>query len=184
MKNIFKIMGISITALIGGILGAYAGVEGTSKNYRRMGIPILVTMVAFITLKNPLTLILLGIYIPFIMGYGIPCFSDEGSMLGKFYYNLIKKYKPTLPEIKAQEYANYPTRGTVGLIVSLFLVSIPIIKGNWLVYSLCSLGIVLTYALISWRDLGVFKAMGRQLLWSEAWTYFLITLFITVTIFI
>ncbi len=108
---------------------------------------------------------------------------DKGSMLGRFFYNLIKKYKLTLSEKQIQTYANYPTRGTVGLIISLFLVCIPIIKGNWLVYTFFSLGIVLTYALISWRDLGVYKALGKQLLWSETWTYFLVILFITVTIF-
>lgn len=186
-KNIFKIMGVSITAFIGGLLGAYAGSSGTSKNWRRMGIPILVTTVAFITLKNPLTLILLGLFIPFIIGYGIPSWNDSGSMLGKFYYNLIKTLNAKkflgLSEKEIQTYSNYPTRGTIGLIINLFLVCIPIIKGNWLVYALCSLGIVLTYALISWRDLGVYQALGKSLLWSETFTYFLITLFITITIF-
>lgn len=186
-KNIFKIMGVSITAFIGALLGAYAGADNTSKNWRRMGIPILVTIVAFIALQNPLTLILLGIYFALIIGYGIPAWNDKGSMLGKFYYDLIQtiNYKKFLglSEKQIQEYSNYPTRGTIGLIVSLFLTCIPIIKENWLVYAGCSLGIVLTYALISWKDFGVYLALGKQLLWSETWTYFLVTLFITITIF-
>jgi len=176
-KNLFKIAGISIIAFLCGILGAYGGADGTIKNWRRIVIPVIITIVAYLTLHNSLVLILLGIYIAFAMGYGIPDGPpplDQGSIVGRFWYNLFN-HNHLLADIF--------TRGTVGLLVSLFLICIPIIKNNWFVYIISSVGVTVTYSLISWRDLGVYRLLGKQLLWSETLTYLFTTLFILVTIY-
>ena len=68
--------------------------------------------------------------------------------------------------------------------MSLILICIPFIKGgNWIVYMICSIGIKTSFAMISWQDLGVYKLLGKQLLWSDTWNYFFVTLFILITIF-
>jgi hypothetical protein len=69
------------------------------------------------------------------------------------------------------------TRATIGLLIAVSFISLPIIKHNWLVYGLCSLGIILTNGLLSWRNLGGYKLFNRNLIWSETITWFLITLF-------
>ncbi len=181
--NLYNIIKLIIIAFMSAILGAYAGAEGTSKNWRRIGLPLILTITAYLTLKNIWTLVLFLLFLPFIMGHGIPCWNDEGSLIGRFWYNLIKKYNPSLPEALVQEYTNYPTRGLKGLIISLILSCIPFIKDNWTIYIICSLGIILTYTFISWKDFGVYYLFGKQLLWVDTYTYFLVSLFILITIF-
>jgi len=183
IKKIFFGTKTFLIASICSILGAYAGAEGTSKNWRRIGIPIVLTITAYLTLKNPLTLILLLLAIPFAMGHGIPCWNDEGSSIGKFWYDLIKKYRPNLSESKVQEYANYPTRGTKGLLMSIILSCIPFIRGNWIVYLISSIGIITSFATISWKDFGVYKLFGKQLLGSDTINYFIVSSLILITIF-
>lgn len=71
---------------------------------------------------------------------------------------------------------NITTRGTIGLLVGLSLFSIPIIKGNWLIYLIGCLSIILGYGLLSWRDLGVIKMGDYYLLKSDLITYGIIGL--------
>lgn len=101
--------------------------------------------------------------------------SDAGSALGRFYFKLFKKNNFL---------TNAFTRGTIGLLISLSLISVVIIKKNFLIFGLCSLGIILTNALISWRNLGGYKLFGKNLIWSETITWFLITLFGTLIIYL
>jgi signal transduction histidine kinase len=89
------------------------------------------------------------------------------SKLGEFFLNLCKQNK---------FWANTLTRTVIGILVCLSLVSIPIIKHNWLIYGFCMVGIILTYALLSWRDLGTYYLFKKPLLWSETLLYGIITL--------
>jgi len=95
---------------------------------------------------------------------------DEGSTLGRFFYWKICKQNHRLADIC--------TRGTIGLLLTLNMLSIPLLKGNWLVYILAGLGIILTEALVSWRALGqIVVNMGKKtvyLLWSDIINYGLI----------
>lgn len=184
-KNLFKVFGVSIIAFICGLLGAYAGADGTSKNWRRIAIPIIITLMAYVALKNPLVLILLGTYVAFTMGYGIPDTNDKGSRVGRFWHKLCVEnfYSALIDRFwKIERLVNVLTRGTVGLVVCLFLICIPLIKNNWFTYIISSGGIIATYTSISWRDLGVYKFLGKQLLWSELYTYVFIGLFVTIAI--
>jgi hypothetical protein len=52
---------------------------------------------------------------------------------------------------------NYYTRGTIGILISLSLLILPILKNNWLYYIIGSVGIILVWALISWQGFGYFK---------------------------
>lgn len=141
--------------------GAFAGSEGTSKNWRRIGIPLVFIICAvykcifgdwgmsfwiFTIATQHLTLRL---------GWGIPDPTDEGSTLGKFWYKIFKG---------KLFWINVFTRGTIALMLALSFIGCPIITGNWLEYVYCSLGIVLSFALIAWRNLGeyTFTIKGKK----------------------
>ena len=119
-------------------------------------------------------------------GYGIPSYenigsdeppiqTDKGSILGRFYYKLFKGN---------HKLADIATRGTIGKLIALSLISIPIINHNWLVYGICGEAIVLTNALISWRNFGTYKLGGKELSVVETITWGLITLFAILIIII
>lgn len=151
--NAFKVSGIPFLI---GLLGSFAGSEGTSKNWRRIGIPMLFTICAFIELKSFWVILLMIQSACLSMGYGIPDYKwyytggDEGSTLGRFWYNIFSKDENEHKTF----WANVFTRGTIGILISLSFLVIPILKGNWLFYLLGSLGIIITWATISWRGFG------------------------------
>jgi len=168
---------ILFISVINGILGALTG-AGAGRQYRRILIPIILTLIAWIIIHNPLILILLGVIICLSMGYGIPDGSDPTpSLLGKFWYEYFSLCK--------NQYllADIFTRGSIGLLIALFCICIPLIKHNWLIYIACSLGIILTFSLLSWKDLGVYELFGLQLLWSETITYGILTTFILIMLY-
>ena len=89
--------------IVCGFLGAWGGAEGTSKNWRRVGIPVAIGL----ALWNPWALTL---FMPLIMGYGIPDGPpplDQGSWLGRFFY-----YKVTN---ESQLWAAVLTRMSIGI---------------------------------------------------------------------
>jgi len=157
----------SILPIICGFLGAFGGATGGNKAARRYLIPLLITGLAYMQTESILVLTILSIIGWFSLGYGIPGNEDEGSALGRFYYNLFNRN---------HFLADIFTRGTIGLLVTLSLISIPIIKHNWFIYILCGLGICSVYSFISWRNLSQYKLFKIQLNWSETLTYGLITL--------
>ena len=164
-----------ILGIVGGLLGAYGGASGTNKNWRRLGIPILITIIALIVIKHWLVLILMTLIGVLCLGYGIPDVTDSGSPLGRFYYKLTKgNYILT----------NILTRGTIGYLASLVLLIIPILKGNWYLYALSSFSIIFIYCYYSWKDIGSFKFLGKWLTKSEFVTYFTLTLGTMLLIFI
>ena len=110
----------------------------------------------------------------FSLGYGLPGPSDpKPSKLGAFFLNLCKGNR---------FWANTLTRGIIGILTALSMISIPIINKNWLIYGLCSLGIILTWAIVSWRSLGTYYLWKKPLLWSESILYGLITIFAVIII--
>jgi predicted membrane protein len=179
---IIKLLIIALAGIICGLLGSYAGAEGTPTSIRKIGIPIFLAVIGYFVLGF-LSLILLLLYIPLSRGYGVPCWKDKGSVIGKFLYNLIKKYKPALYEIEVQDLASILTRGIIGLLVCLSVILIPFIKGNWLIYLLTSVGIVLVYTIVSWRGWGCFRFLRKDLIFAEFYTYLAIGLGISIIIF-
>ena len=175
IKDRLKKISIIKVAILTALLGAMGG-QG-HKQYRRIYIPLFITILAFLYIGfNYWTLVFIMLMIlPFSIGYGIPCPSDEDpSAFGSFWYR-ISHQNDLL--------ANILTRGTIGLMVSLSLIPIPIIKRNWLLYTIASLLIIITYSNFAWRDLGVLKMGEKHLLWSDLIVYGIIGLGAGLTIY-
>jgi hypothetical protein len=163
------VLALAIAGLCG-LLGSWAGADGTSKNWRRLGIPIVLTPIATIALVIQFGWLgLLGLstfllWPPLTMGYGIPSPGDEGSPLGRFFYNLFNKN---------EFLANVFTRGTINLLCCLTYLIIPILTGAWLIYILCSALVI--FNAILWGAIieneGMFEFLGKKLLWEEFYRY-------------
>lgn len=173
IKSIFKKISSYLIVPCCGIMGALGGADNSSKSLRRIFIPFALFGFAFTQLENIYVITIMFLSFVFAIGYGIPDATDEGSALGRFWYKFWNKN---------HRLADIFTRGTVGVLASLALISIPVLKHNWKIYVLCSLGIILTYAFISWRNLGQYRLFNRNLNWSETLTYGLITLFTVILI--
>lgn len=171
----FKIICTNIYAyilpILGGLLGAIGGAG--NKGARRILLPLLITGLAYLETESLFTITIMTMCGWLSLGYGIPDLTDKGSFLGRFFYNLFNQNIML---------ANIFTRGTIGLLIALSLISIPIIKKNWLVYLLGCVGIILVQSLISWRGFGTFKLLGKELSWVEFTTWGLITLISTLII--
>lgn len=93
-------------------LWAFAGAEGTSKNWRRIGVPLVICGLATAWCRSLIPL--LG-FAPFHfvlrLGYGIPDAGDEGSMLGRFWWK----------RLGDEEKAQFATRMTYGALIALAL---------------------------------------------------------------
>jgi hypothetical protein len=175
MENKFKKLLSNISSFLlpitGGILGAMGGAG--KKSLRRIYIPLLLSGLAYVELEHIAVISIMSMCGFLSMGYGIPDPTDEGSALGRFFYKLFKSN---------HKLADIAVRGVIGKLIALSLISVPILKHNWLVYGLCSLGIILTNTLISWRGFGTYKLFNKELSWVETITWGLITLFATIII--
>jgi hypothetical protein len=152
IKQLFGSLGI-ITLI--SFLGALSGQNW--KWLRRYIIPLLVTGYAYFLLHNWWVLTIYSMAGALSIGYGIPQrnsilvfpnpnpLSDEGSFLGRFFWNLFK-YNDLL--------ANIFTRGIIGTLIFLSMLSIPIITQNWLSYFLGSALIIGIWGAVSWRGFG------------------------------
>jgi hypothetical protein len=169
------ILGLIIVAL-GAVLGALGGAENSSKSFRRVLIPLILTGFAYLNTQSILVLTIMSMCSALSLGYGIPSPpsypdtvpGDYGSALGRFWYNLFKKNEIL---------ANIFTRGTIGLLIGLSLISIPIINHNWLFYGIGCLGIILTNSLVSWQNWGQYTLFNRKLNWSDTVNWGVITFF-------
>jgi hypothetical protein len=174
MKINLKKIPIFFLPILCGILGALGGAEGCDKSFRRFGIAACLTGYAFWVTESILTITIMLESIILGLGYGLPSPTDpKPSGLGAFFYNLFNHNEIL---------ANIFTRGTIGFLFALCLVSVPVIKGNWKTYIICSVGIVLVNALLSWQSLPVYHLFGKTLLWTETLTWGLISLFAAIII--
>jgi len=131
LNKLFEAFKASGIPFILGFLGSYAGSEGTSKNWRRVDIPLIFMLCALCKLHNLWVISIMFMSFALSMGYG------ETSFLRKFFKG-----------------NNYLTRGVIGLVISLSFLVIPILKGNWFFYLLGSVGIISIWATLTWRDFG------------------------------
>lgn len=186
LSTVISALKLPSFAVIIGFLGAYAGSHGTSLMWRRAGIASIITVCAYITSgMNPEIgwlyalwhITCMSSWGAYSMGYGIPDdnyppHGDSGSDVGRFWTMLFRKYVSIQ---KAHRLADYFTRGTVALCRVLFIISIPILKGNWICYGMGALGIILVNVLVSWRGWGGFKQkiFGKEVefLWSDIVNY-------------
>jgi hypothetical protein len=155
-------------AFMGGILGALGGSSNSSKLYRRIGFPLLITIIATSKLHSLWLFSTTIMVFCFFIGYGIPDNNtgDEGSCLGRFWFKICNGNN---------FFTNFFTRGSVGILISFSLISIPIIKHNWLIYFLCSSGIFISQALISWMGFGSISFKNKELCISDLINYSIIT---------
>lgn len=172
-----KELKIGIIGLIAGILGSFAGADGTSKNWRRVGIPLLITACAYYYLNNLWVVTLMSLIGALSLGYGIPSYDDEGSSIGKIWYRITHQN---------HKLADICCRGHIAFIKSICLLSIPIIKHNWIVYLFISLGIIIND--ISWGGIvhpkQTFKLFSKTLLLEEFLIYSINTILALILIYI
>jgi hypothetical protein len=165
-----------IVVVLGAVLGALGGAENSSKSFRRVLIPLILTGFAYLNTQSIPVLTIMTMCFALTIGYGIPSLpilpdidsGDEGSAVGRFWFNLFKKNEIL---------ANIGTRGTIGLLIGLSLISVSIINHNWLFYGIGCIGIILTNALVSWQNWGQYTLFNRKLNYSDTLNWGLITLF-------
>ena len=175
-----KLLSIIIVP-IGALLGAFGGSEGCNKSLRRVLIPLSIMGLAFLETESILVLTIGSMIGALSAGYGIPSYSDDveetsydkGSAIGRFWYNLFHQNHLL---------ADIFTRGTCGLFISLSLISVPVIKHNWLVYFIGLVSIILVQSLISWRNFGSVVLFRKKLCVVDLITWGLIVLFATLII--
>jgi len=145
MKNFFKkILGsVGLIAVVA-FLGALSGQNW--KWLRRFIIPLLVTIYAYFLLQNWWVLSCYLMAFPLSLGYGtVSPDDDKPSWLGKIAYKLFPK---------SQFLQNVFARGIVGKLISLSMLSVPLITHNWLSYAIGSWIIIGIWSLVSWRAFG------------------------------
>ena len=100
-------------AFVSSILWALTG-SGKSKLYRRLLIPIIASCLVYLSIKNWHIAISVPLaYGALSLGYGIPDNTDDGSLIGRFWFKITSKY------------ANILTRATIySLLLSSFLIGI------------------------------------------------------------
>lgn len=160
---------------LGSFWGAMGGVAHASRLFRVLGIPLLITVSALEYTHNLWYIGLMLLSGAFSIGYGIPSFTffpdidsgDEGSPLGRFFYNLFNGNEVLV---------NIFVRGIIGLVIAIALLIVPIFKHNWYRYIISSLIIISSQAFISWRNLDTVMIFGKLLNKVDLINYFFITL--------
>jgi len=145
MKDLLKKILSSIGLIFAvAMLGAIGG-QG-AKEVRRFILPAVVTIYAYFLLQNFWVLTIYLMAFPLSIGYGIVSPDDDKpSWLGKIAYKLFPK---------SQALQNVFTRGIVGKLISLSMLSVPLITHNWLSYTIMSIIIILIWGLNSWQGYG------------------------------
>jgi hypothetical protein len=161
LKKILSSIGlVFVVALLGSIAG-----QGP-KELRRFVLPAVVTIYAFFTLHNIWLQDVWLVTIYFMsgvlsLGYGVPSFNgpngtmdDEGSAIGAFFYKITK----------SERWANILSRSTIGILISLSMLSVPILIGTWLSFFIGSAMIIAIWASVSWRGFGEtpIKLFGKE----------------------
>jgi hypothetical protein len=189
MVLLWNLIKFCIAGAIGdvcGLLGALGGAENSNKLYRRLGIPLVLTIL--ITLTLCLKFGIIGLFglctmllFPILtIGYGIPSWNgpnnsmdDEGSPLGRFWYKLVKG-SITGPDTKAEKKATILTRTTIGILFALVPLVIAILSHAWLFYIIIAKLIILNTVL--WGAIieneGMFMFKGKLLSWEEFLIYY------------
>lgn len=100
-----------ILAPVCGLLWAYGGAKGTSKDWRRVGVGVVIALAGLLNSFWAL-LVIITMNVATRPGYGILCIEDKGSLIGKFWLDIVKDKKLT----------DKLTRVTVGLLYGLALI--------------------------------------------------------------
>jgi hypothetical protein len=149
-KKISQLLGSLGLIAILALLGALAGQRW--KWLRRFVFPAIITLYALSVVHNWWTLTIYCMSGVLSIGYGCPDIdwptnpnADAGSFIGRFFYKLFKQN---------HLYTNIFTRGLVGKLIALSMLSVPIIQHTYLSYLLGSWVIILVWGFNSWRGYG------------------------------
>lgn len=169
-----------LLGLIAGFLGALGGTDGISKAWRRIGIPIFIMIIAFIKVWHWSCIFIMSMSGFLSMGYGLPSLTDKGSTLGRFCLKIASRIAKN--ETKRHFIANLLTRGILALGYCLSLLPVAILRHNWIVYIIGNIGVILTFAWLSWRNLGYFKIKDKTIILSEFIPYSVLGIFAIILI--
>ena len=132
---------ITFLAIICGLMGAWTGAGG-SKLWRRVAIPLVFTVWAFLHFSNLWVILIMSMAAVMSLGYGIPTPpNDPGSPIGSFWYKVFKGN-----EVLATAF----TRATIGVLMVVSVSIVPLISAAW------------------WPQFGVFAVLMvfNQVLWT------------------
>ena len=130
-SGIWSILSIPLS----GFLWALGGAENSDKNFRRVGVPIVICVACALGQKTWIPLVSI---LPFwginTIGYGIPSWNgpdgtmdDEGAPLGQFWYLKCNNGKMT-SNPSAEKKANIFTRITLAILYSLVMIPLVVIN--------------------------------------------------------
>ena len=156
----FKKVTVFICGIASGVLGSFGGGANTSKGWRRLGIPVFLLGAALAFTKNIWSILIMGWGAVMSIGYGQVSPDDPvPSRLGKFWYGVFKKNLFL---------ADLFTRTTIGILYAVVLAIIAFFKGNWdiLVFTAPAC-IVINILAVFLHKAGMFKFLGKWLLWEE-----------------
>ncbi len=154
------LLAISI-GLVCAFLGAWAGAEGTSKGFRRYGVPFVLTIIAGFITSSSWALSCLSLIGVLSLGYG------ESSHIRTWWRSLLNE------DEGQDKKSDILTRSTIGLLEGLCFISIPILTGAWLPYAIFVATIVAIQTLFGAiiENEGMVKVFGKDLLLEEAYRY-------------
>lgn len=160
---IIIIIFLAMVWIVTGVMAAWTGAGG-GKCWRREIMPGITTLIGIIGFFNLWMVTMMARAGILSLGYGIPDpptqpNPDKGSVIGRFWLKILKDYKK----------AGIATRGTVGFMEGLALLSIPIITGDWILWILATLLIMGNSIVFSQiiTNQGELKIWGKKLLWQE-----------------
>ena len=160
-----------LTGLAGGFLGSWAGAEGTDKNWRRIGVPVLSVVWGVLIFWHVWPILLMSRAGILSLGYGIPDVSDDGSKIGAFWFKIFRHN---------HEKTRLFTRLTIGIAEAFSIIWIPLFSHMWGLYIIFSVLIVGNNIL--WGTVvseeGSIKIFGKKLLLEEAYIHGVNTLII------
>ena len=130
--TLLYIVVVLFVGCVTGLLGAYGGAKGTSKNWRRVGIPVFLFYIIGGATQSWIIPLISSIllYIATTLPYGIPSVTDSGGEIGRFFYLMTHNIITT----------DIYTRLTVGLAYSSICLT-SLILGNFPIAFLCIIGI-------------------------------------------
>jgi hypothetical protein len=179
----YKLLIQILLILVGTFFGAYSGANGTSKGWRRFGIPGIIMLYAYFSLHNPYVITTMLMSFILALGYGIPNFDCKGGRVGQFFYKYFPYDKNNIND-KKRDIVNILTRGTLGLLLMVSIICIPIINKNWGLFTISIIINSSIFALLSWQDMGVItiKKLNKKILISDIVIYGLLMINILVLI--
>lgn len=156
--------------IFGALAGSYAGANNTEKSIRRLGIPIVLTLSSLVFLVANFgavgfwALTIMSMSGVFSLGYGIPDETDEGSFLGRVWYEITGH---------SHFWADVLTRATIAIACCISILSIALVGKIMVAYLIGCVIIICSYigfgAIIEKE--GTFIFLGKECLYEEAYIY-------------